>query len=196
MGKALIDQKPAGIKGGQEIDPEVFTDPQTGKSYLYWGNSYMAVAELNEDMVSINQESLRVITPTDKTFREGTTVFFRKGLYYFQWSEDDTRSENYRVRYGTATSPLGPINIPANNLVIAKDPSTGIYGTGHNAVLQIPGKDEWYIVYHRFNYPNGIAMGRAAGYNREVCIDKMEFNSDGSIKQVVPTHEGVKALKK
>lgn len=37
-------------------------------------------------------------------------------------------------------------------------------------------------------------MGDAAGYNREVCIDKLEFNADGSIKQVVPTHEGIKAI--
>ena len=26
--------------------------------------------------------------------------------------------------------------------------------------------------------------GQAAGYNREVCIDKMEFNEDGTIKTV------------
>lgn len=194
MGKALVDKKPEGVRGGQEIDPEVFTDPQTGKSFLYWGNGYMAVAELNEDMISLKQETLKTIK-VDQTFREGTTVFFRNGIYYFLWSEDDTRSENYRVRYGTSTSPLGPIAIPVNNLVIAKDTSTGIYGTGHNAVLQIPGKDEWYIVYHRFNYPNGIHMGRAAGFNREVCIDKMEFNADGSIKQVKPTHEGIQLRK-
>jgi GH43 family beta-xylosidase len=110
------------------------------------------------------------------------------------WSEDDTRSENYRVRYGISDSLLGKINVPKDNLVIAKDKEAGIYGTGHNSVLQIPGKDEWYIVYHRFNYPKGISMGEAAGYNREVCIDKLEFNSDGSIKQVKPTHEGVKAI--
>jgi arabinoxylan arabinofuranohydrolase len=194
MGKALIDKKPEGVRGGQEIDPEVFTDPQTGKSYLYWGNGYMAVAELNEDMISLKEETLKTIK-VDRTFREGTTVFFRNGQYYFLWSEDDTRSENYRVRYGTSTSPLGPINIPTDNLVIAKDPSTGIYGTGHNSVLKLPGKDEWYIVYHRFNYPKGITMGGAAGFNREVCIDKMEFNTDGSIKRVTPTHAGVKALK-
>ncbi len=193
MGKALIDRKPEGVRGGQEIDPEVFTDPQTGKSYLYWGNGYMAVAELNDDMISLKQETLKAIK-VDKTFREGTTVFFRNGLYYFLWSEDDTRSENYRVRYGTSTSPSGPINIPADNLVIAKDPSAGIYGTGHNSVLQLPGKDEWYFVYHRFNYPKGITMGDAAGYNREVCIDKMEFNTDGSIKLVKPTHKGIKAI--
>lgn len=192
-GKPLIDARPDGVKGGQQIDPDVFTDPKTGKSYLYWGNGYMAGAELTEDMVSIKQETVKVLTP-DATFREGTHVLYRKGTYYFMWSEDDTRSENYRVRYGTSDSPLGKIAVPQNNLVIAKDKEEGIYATGHNSTIQIPGRDEWYIVYHRFNYPKGITMGGAAGYNREVCIDKLEFNADGSIKQSTPTHKGVKPV--
>lgn len=185
-GKPLINSKPKGVNNGQEIDPEVFSDPKTGKNYLYWGNAYLAVAELNDDMVSIKKSTLQVIT-TDEAFREGVAVFYRNGLYYFLWSEDDTRSENYRVRYATSNSPTGPLKKSANNLVLAKDPSKGIYATGHNSVLQIPGKDEWYIVYHRFSLPNGIKMGEAAGYHREVCIDKMEFNEDDSIKPVVPT---------
>jgi beta-xylosidase len=192
-GKPLIDGHPEGITRGQQIDPDVFTDPKTGKSYLYWGNGYMAGAELNDDMISLKPGTTQVITP-DATFREGTHVLYRNGVYYFMWSEDDTRSENYRVRYGTASSPLGKITVPGNNLVIAKDKEAGIYATGHHSVIQILGEDEWYIVYHRFNYPNGITMGESAGYNREVCIDKMEFNPDGSIKQVKPTHGGIKAV--
>lgn len=184
-GKPLIDFKPEGVKGGQEIDPDVFTDPKSGKSYLYWGNGYLAVAELNKDMVSIKKNTVKVITP-DPTFREAVEVFYRNGTYYFLWSENDTRSEDYRVRYATATSPTGPLTIPENNLILSKEPSKGIYGTGHNSVLQVPGKDEWYIVYHRFSRPNGIKMGDAAGFHREVCIDKLEFNEDGSIKVVVP----------
>lgn len=185
-GSALIDFKPEGIKGGQEIDPDVFQDPVSGKNYLYWGNMYTAVAELNKDMVSIRKNTIKIITP-DKTFREGIHVFYRKGTYYFLWSEDDTRSENYRVRYGTSNSPTGPITIPENNLILEKDPAKGIYGTGHNSTIQVPGTDEWYIVYHRFSRPTGITMGDAAGFHREVCMDKMEFNEDGSIKKVTPT---------
>ena len=185
-GKALIDFRPEGVRGGQEIDPDVFTDPKTGKSYLYWGNGYMAVAELNEDMVSIKKNTLKVMTP-DASFREAVYVFYRNGLYYFLWSEDDTRSENYRVRYATAPSPTGPLNIPKDNLILVKDLAKGIYGTGHNSVIQVPGKDEWYIVYHRFSKPNGIKMGSPAGFHREVAIDRMEFNADGSIKPVEVT---------
>ena len=187
MGKPLIDGLPEGVKGGQQIDPDVFADPATGKHYLYWGNGYMAGAELNDDMVSLKPGTTKLMTP-DASFREGAHVFYRNGTYYFLWSEDDTRSENYKVRYGTSDSPLGIINVPQNNVVVAKDPLQGIYATGHNSTIQVPGKDEWYLVYHRFQYPDGINMGRAAGYNREVCIDKMEFNSDGSIRPVLPSH--------
>jgi len=192
-GKPLIDKFPNGVSNGQQIDPDVFMDPKTGKNYLYWGNGYMASAELNEDMVSIKEETIKVMTP-DASFREGTSVFYRNGNYYFLWSEEDTRSENYKVRYGMSDSPTGKISIPQNNLVIAKDKEAGIYATGHNSILQIPGKDEWYIVYHRFNYPKGISMGEAAGYNREVCIDKMEFAPDGKIISIKPTHEGIKPV--
>lgn len=188
-GKPLIDQRPEGVKGGQQIDPDVFTDPKTGKSYLYWGNGYMAGAELNEDMVSLKPGTTKILTP-DGSFREGTHVLYRKGVYYFLWSENDTRDADYRVRYGISDDPLGKITVPTNNLVIEKDTTQGIYATGHNSTIQVPGKDEWYIVYHRFSYPNGIDLGKAAGYNREVCIDKMEFNKDGSIRPVQPTHKG------
>lgn len=190
-GRPLIDFKPVGVQRGQEIDPAVFTDPSTGKSYLYWGNGYLAVAELNKDMVSIKKNSVKVLTPVDGTFREGIYVIFREGKYYFFWSENDTRSEDYRVRYGIADSPWGPIRIPDNNMILAKDPEQGIYGTGHNAILQIPGVDEWYIVYHRFNYPYGIEMGEAAGYHREVCIERLYFDDAGYVLPVKPTHMGI-----
>lgn len=192
-GKALVDKFPEGIKSGQQIDPDVFTDPVSGKSYLYWGNGYMAGVELNDDMVSINEKTLKILTP-DRTFREGTYIIYRNGTYYFMWSEDDTRSPDYKVRYATSKSPMGPLNIPINNIVIMQNAELEIYATGHNSVVQIPGKDEWYLVYHRFTRPKGITMGSPAGFNREVCIDKLEFNYDGSIKMVIPTLHGIEPV--
>ena len=193
-GKPIVSTRPEGIKDGQEIDPDVFTDPKTGKSYLYWGNMYMAVAELNPDMTSLKEGSTKTIAVND-SFREGTYVIYRNGKYYFFWSEDDTRSPNYKVRYAISNSPTGPLEMPENNIIIQGKPDLGIYATGHNSVLQIPNKDEWYITYHRFSYPTGIKMGDAAGFHREVCMDKLEFNPDGTIKQVIPTHQGIKAIK-
>lgn len=193
-GKPIVATRPEGQKGGQEIDPDVFRDPVSGKFYLYWGNGYAAVAELNADMVTIKPETVKVITP-NKSYNEGTYVFYRKGTYYLTWSENDTRSPDYQVHYATSKSPLGPWTVPAENLVLTKDANAGIYGTGHHSVLQVPGKDEWYIVYHRFPYPKGITMGDSAGFHREVAIDKLEFNADGSIKTTVPTHKGIEPLK-
>lgn len=152
----------------------------------------MAVAELKKGMINIDKSTVKLLNPPH--FREGTTVFYRNGKYYFLWSENDTRSVFYRVRYAMSDSPIGTLVIPENNIVIVKNEEAGIYATGHNSIIQIPGKDEWYIVYHRFSYPNGIKMGRAAGYHREVCIDKLEFNPDGTIMRIVPTHKGIEPV--
>ena len=194
IGKPLIDSRPAGAGGGQEIDPDVFIDPVSDIPYLYWGNGYMAVAELNRDMISIKKETIKVLTP-DKTYREGTEIFYRNGKYYFMWSEDDTRSPNYRVRYAFMDTPTGPLTIQEDNLVIAKDEETGIYGTGHNSVINAQGTDDWYIVYHRFTRPKGIAMGRSAGFHREVCIDRLTFDEEGKIEPVKPTLKGIDPVK-
>lgn len=187
-GKPLIGvEKPKGMPRGQNIDPDVFIDPKTGKSYLYWGNYYMAVCELNEDMVSIRPNTTRILIPNDEYYSEAAHVFYRNGWYYISWSKNDTRSEDYEVRYVKSESPTGPIDPAQSEVIIQKYPEKGIYATGHHSILQIPGKDEWYIVYHRFKLPDGIDMGREAGYNREVCIDRLEFDEDGTIKKVIPT---------
>ena len=40
-GKPLIGRElPKGMPRGQNIDPDVFTDPVSGNTYLYWGNYY------------------------------------------------------------------------------------------------------------------------------------------------------------
>lgn len=189
LGRPVITDSPVGH--GQQIDVDVFTDPVSGKAYLYWGNGYMAGAELNEDMVSIKENTITVMTPKggtlkDYAYREAPYVFYRDGLYYFMWSVDDTGSPNYHVAYGTAKSPLGPIKVAKKPVVLIQDAAKEIYGPAHNAVLQVPGTDEWYIVYHRIN-KNFIDREKGPGVHREVCIDRMEFNPDGTIKKVVPT---------
>jgi len=185
--------RPKEARGGQAIDVDVFQDPKTGKCYLYWGNGFMAGAELNDDMLSVKKETITHLTPKGGNlqswaFREGAYVFYRKGTYYFMWSVDDTGSPNYHVCYGTAKSPLGPISIDENSyMVIKQKPEDQIYGTAHNSVLQIPGKDEWYIVYHRINKN---FVHHEPGIHREVCIDRMTFDKQGRIIPVTPTLNG------
>lgn len=189
LGHPLVSQSPTGR--GQQIDVDVFTDPASGKSYLYWGNGYMAGAELNDDMVSIKDETLTVMTPQGGTlkthaYREAPYVFFRHGVYYFLWSVDDTGSPNYHVAYGTSDSPLGPIQVAKSPIVLIQDADKEVYGPAHNAVIRKPGTDEWYIVYHRIN-KHFLDKDKGPGYHREVCIDRMEFNNDDTIRPVTVT---------
>ena len=185
--------RPAEAHGGQTIDVDVFRDPRTGRHYLYWGNGFMAGAELSDDLLSVKPETIRLLTPAGGdlqtwAFREGAYVFYRKGTYYFLWSVDDTGSANYHVCYGTAKSPLGPIEVDAGHyLVLRQKPVDGIYGTGHNSVLQVPGKDEWYIVYHRINSDYMDRPNGQPGTHREVCIDRLSFDDEGGIVPVVPS---------
>jgi beta-xylosidase len=176
LGKPLI---PAGQYSGQMIDPMAFTDDD-GQSYLYFGNGSGYVVKLKDDMISLDGPAVN-ITPSG--FREGAFVFKRDGKYYFMWSENDTRDENYRVAYAIGNSPMGPFT--KQSIVLQKDLSLGIKGPGHHSVVQVPGKDEYYIVYHRFSIPGGD------GTHREVSIDKMLFNEDGTIRAIAPTLEGI-----
>lgn len=187
LGHPIVTTSPAGK--GQQIDVDVFTDPVSGKSYLYWGNCYMAGAELNDDMLSIKEETVQVLTPqggtlADYNYREAPYVFYRNGLYYFLWSVDDTGSPNYHVAYGTSKSPLGPIKVAKEPIVLQQRPEKGIYGPAHNSVVCKPDSDEWYIIYHRINQNY---LKNNPGVHREVCVDRMYFDKKGRILPVEPS---------
>ncbi len=110
---------------------------------------------------------------------------YRNGLYHLTYSIDDTGSENYRVGYATATSMNGPWTY--RGVILEKDLSLGIKGTGHSSIINVPGTDDWYIAYHRFAIPGGN------GNNRETTIDRIEFGADGLMQKVTPTLESVSA---
>jgi beta-xylosidase len=170
---------------GGAIDPYVLHDPVSGNYYLYWGNGSPVYARLNDDLVSVDWSTAGHMEGiTD--YREGSFVNFRNGTYHLTYSIDDTRSENYRVGYATAPTPDGPWTY--HGVILEKDPSQGILGTGHNSILNVPGTDDWYIAYHRFAIPNGN------GTNREVTLDKVTFDAEtGLINKITPTLGGVDA---
>ncbi|MDH6433339.1 beta-xylosidase [Streptomyces sp. SAI-144] len=187
LGKPLVAK--GGSLQGQMIDPAVFTDDD-GTSYLYWGNGHGYVVALNDDMTSYDAAAVKDITPDN--FREGSFVIKRNGTYYFMWSEDDTRSENYHVAYATGPSPLGPWT--KKGTILSKRPEYGVLATGHHSVVNVPGTDDWYIVYHRFAL-NGPGKPGGDGMHRETTVDRLEFAADGTIKPVVPTLEGIRPVK-
>ncbi|MFA9466010.1 MAG: family 43 glycosylhydrolase, partial [Velocimicrobium sp.] len=179
------------INMGQTIDPYVFTDDD-GTSYLLFGNGNPAIVELNDDMVSIKKDTMQNLSGLNN-FRESVVVIKRNGTYHFTWSCDDTGSENYHVNYGTSDSIYGPVT--NQYAVLQKDNANDILGTGHQSMIQIPGKDEYYMAYHRFYTPLNVYTS-GLGYHRETCIDKVTFDAETGLMNVMtPTLDGVEEVK-
>ncbi|UKT64235.1 family 43 glycosylhydrolase [Pedobacter mucosus] len=180
LGKPLVKK---GALRGQMIDPMVFVDDD-GSAYLYFGQGNCNMVKLNDDMVSYDSTKLVSIKP--KGYNEGSFVFKRNGIYYLSWSEFDTRDPRYSVAYATSKSPLGPF-VKAENRPVLKGKGV-VKGAGHHSIVQVTGKDEWYIAYHRFKIPGGN------GYNRETCISPLRFDKEGNILPV-DVFEKLKAVR-
>lgn len=164
--------------GAQPIDQDVFIDDD-GQAYIYYGgHSHANVALLNEDMISIGTfpdgTQFKEITPTN--YVEGAQMFKRNGTYYMMWSEGGWTGPDYAVSYAMANSPLGPFERKAK--ILQQDLAVAT-GSGHNGVINVPDTDIWYIVYHR------RPLGDTDGNHRQVAYDRMYFNEDGSIGNIV-----------
>jgi hypothetical protein len=185
LGKPLVDKF---HYGAQPIDPFVFRD-EDGQHYLYYGGwRHCNVARLTPDLKGLvpfpDGEVFKSITPAN--YVEGPFVFKRQGKYYLMWSEGGWQGPNYSVAYAVGDSPTGPFSRVGK--VLQQDPAVAT-GAGHHSVIPVPGSDTWYIVYHR------RPLGTKDGNHREVCIDDMHFNPDGTIRPVQITFDGVQARK-
>ncbi|WP_127490622.1 glycoside hydrolase family 43 protein [Paenibacillus glycanilyticus] len=185
IGKPLIDRF---HHGAQPIDPHVFRD-EDGQVYLYYGGwGHCNVVRLGEDMISLlpfeDGTVYREVTPKD--YVEGPCMIKRNGQYVFMWAEGGWGGPHYRVAYALAESPLGPFE--RIDTILQQDPEVAT-GAGHHGYLQIPDTDEYYIVYHR------RPLTETAANHRVVCIDKLTFNEDNTIRPVKISFEGVAARK-
>lgn len=70
------------ITASQAIDPYAFKDPVSGKWYLFWGNGKALLAELNDDMISINEDTLVAISGLTN-YNEGSSMAYRNGVYHY-----------------------------------------------------------------------------------------------------------------
>lgn len=185
LGGPLIDRF---HNGAQPIDQFAFRDVE-GRWYLIYGGwRHCNIAQLKEDFTGFvpfdDGTVFKEITP--EQYVEGPFMFARGGRYYFMWSEGGWTGPNYSVAYAIADSPLGPFERVGK--ILQQDPSVAT-GAGHHSVLNVPGTEDWYIVYHR------RPLGQTDGNHRVVCIDRMEFDADGRIKPVKITFEGVESVR-
>ncbi len=195
--KAMTDKAGAGV--GQAIDPSIFTD-DNGKSYILLGNGSAVIAELNDDMMSIKDGTIKRISGlTD--FRESVIVTKKDGKYYWTWSCDDANSPNYHVNYGVSDKLIQDdgtvkVELKKKNL-LSKDEGKNILGSAHQSVVQVKdasGKDRYFMAYHRFYTPLNIFTSQdGLGKHRETCIDEITFDENGEMV-IAPTLEGVSAV--
>lgn len=147
------------------IDPCVFVDDD-GKAYFYYGGGGRCVgAPLKKTMTEI-AEPLRPMEGL-VDFHEATWVFKRNGNYYLTYADNyakDGRGQN-RLCYAMSKSPLGPWEYK------------GVYlgptdcDTNHGSVVEYQG--QWYAFYHNQSISH---MGNL----RSLCVDRIEFNPDGT----------------
>ena len=182
LGRPLIDKI---HNGAQPIDQMVFKDDD-GQVYMYYGGwKHANVVKLAPDLLSVvpfpDGTTYKEITP-DPEYVEGSFMAKRNGVYYFMWSEGGWTGPDYRVAYAMSKSPFGPFKRIGT---ILQQDTTIANGAGHHSVANIPGTDDWVIVYHR------RPLNDKDGHHREMAIEHLRFNADGTIKPVVMTTEGV-----
>lgn len=163
-------------RGFEAIDPMVFQDAPSGKTYLYAGGSAGAtlrVWELRHDMTSIARE-VKVATPPN--FTEGAFMHERGGTYYLSYSHGRWNGPDYSVHYATAPSPTGPWRY--RGVILTADAKH--VGPGHHSFVEAPN-GETLIVYHRWEQPGGAYPLKG---ERMVAVDRVTYAKDGAILPV------------
>ena len=182
LGKPLIDRF---HNGAQPIDQFAFMDSDGQYYLIYGGWRHCNIVKLKSDFTGIEstpgESPFTEITP--EGYVEGPFMFIRNGKYYFMWSEGGWTGPDYSVAYAVASSPFGPFE--RKGKILKQDPMIAT-GAGHHSVINIPGTDKYYIVYHR------RPLNETDRNARVVCIDLMEFDKDGNILPVKMTNSGVK----
>ncbi|XZE21750.1 family 43 glycosylhydrolase [Pirellulaceae bacterium SH449] len=173
------------------LDAQTFED-KDGSTYVYWGtwgiypDHGCGVAKLGKDMQSILNPK-KIPNTQIKDFFEAPFLFERNGTYYLTYSSGSCHDSTYRVQYATSDRPDGDFTMGKNNPVLSTNGDGTIDGPGHHSLLK--NGDEYLIVYHRHDIPR-----TPNGLLRQLCADRMTFDNEGSIEQVVPTHSGIGPL--
>ncbi|WP_281224908.1 family 43 glycosylhydrolase [Flavobacterium aquiphilum] len=180
-------------EGFPSLDAQFFKDTD-GKIYGYWGtwvhyNGGYAVGELNKKTMGDMMHSVNIPLEQTPAPFEAAYMMKKGSKYILMYSGASCHDETYNVRYSYSDSPYGPFTPGKNNPILSTNEDKTVHGPGHHSVLR--ENDDYHIVYHKHDYP----MTRG-GLARQVCIDKMIFENDSTIKKVVPSSKGIGDLLK
>jgi beta-xylosidase len=183
LDSALIHTHSDGVICNRDfIDPAVFIDDD-GQAYLYMGQLVVNAIKLNDDMISYDGEVYHLEGTDD--FFEAVWMHKYEGKYYLSYV-----GRSGEIKYCIGDSPLGPFEY--KGVILPKMNS----GTNHHSIAEYNG--QWYMFYHNSdlyfeNHPEVEPKfgwghkGSPHPFRRSICFDKLVYNADGTIQEVVPT---------
>jgi hypothetical protein len=169
-GSALIDGSMLRASGSDNFDPSVIID-DNGDPYIFWGKNICYYAKLAPGLTELASEIRTVALPD---FIEGIHIHKRNEWYYLSYGYGYPEKVGYAMSrdiHGPWTFK-GILNELAGNCI-----------TNRPAIVDYQGKS--YFFYHNGGLRNG------GSHRRSVCIDRLYYNSDGTLKRVIMTSEGV-----
>ena len=183
IGKKLIETQTPGVLPAPNMwlfDPMTFIDDD-GQAYMYFGGNgenNVRVIKLNKDMISVDGPATSITAPA---FFEASWMHKRKGIYYFSYSTNPRAQ--MRIDYMMSKSPTSGFTY--GGVVAAQPPNNN--NNNHQGIFEFKG--QWYHVYHNrvIAYKSNIPTE----FKRNLAIEKLDYNIDGTIKQVTYTDDGV-----
>ena len=176
IGAPLVHDKMTdnGVRGWwNDIDPTVLIDGDD--AWLCWGNGTCFLAKLKPNMVELDGEIKVIDLPK---YVEGPWLHKHNDIYYLTYAGMGAGREN--IAYATATSMEGPWIYQGELTGMAENSFTI-----HPGIAEYNG--QWYLFYHNAVLTiDGIkgTIGR-----RSVCVDKLYYNEDGTMKYVEQTNK-------
>ncbi len=172
-GSALITNDMTSSQSGMmwdDIDPTVIID--NGQAYLIWGNHKCYYARLKNNMTELDGDIKEIVLPD---YTEAPWIHKRNDWYYLSYASGFPE----KIVYAMSKSINGPWQYKGILNEVA-----GNSNTNHQAIINFKGKDSF------IDHNGGIntAGGR---FRRSVCIDRLDYNTDGTMKRVIMTTEGV-----
>lgn len=164
----------------EDIDGCPFIDDD-GQSYLFWRKRKAAI--LTSDSFQIKGETINIPTRWNG-YSEGPFMIKRNGIYYYFYTMGGYGDYQYGYQM-SKKSPFGPFETPVKDVILTTNLREKIWGPGHGFAFNLSNSDKWIFIYLEY----GIG-----GTSRQVYASRMEFNSDGTIKPIIPDRKGVGPL--
>ena len=165
LGKPLVWQR----EHWNDIDPTVFTDTD-GQAYMYWGNPETYYALLNDDMVSLKSDIVKL--PHIEHYQEGPWFYRRNGHYYLAYA---TTCCPEALGYAMSDSPTGPWQ-PKGYIMKPTDRTRG----NHPGICDFKG--------HSYIFGQNYDLMHLETYvhheRRSVSVCEITYNADGTIAEI------------